>query len=267
MVTQTLGAAAAFALAAGAVYAFIGLRLAQRRVGPDAQLAATMFSAWWFGLAATTVIGAVQSLAGAFGLLSLPLAVTLMHVNLLVICIALLGLLYYLVYLFTGKRRAIVPLTLFYVLYYPLLVYFVVASDPIGVEVERWRVTLDYAQDIRGPLYVAVLLLLIAPQILGAIAYLTLYVRVKERTLRYRIALVSLSIIVWFGSALAAAFTGINQNDDWQIASRAIGLAAALTILMAYYPPGFLKRRFGLTSVSEDAAPPAGHAPPQAGGL
>ena len=54
----------------------------------------------------------------------------------------------------------------------------------------------------------AVLLLL--PQIIGSFAYFTLYFRVTDVTQKYRILLVSWSIIVWFLSPLQP------WQVDWQ---------------------------------------------------
>ncbi|MCI0574245.1 MAG: hypothetical protein L0Y66_26235, partial [Myxococcaceae bacterium] len=47
--------------------------------------------------------------------------------------------------------------------------------------------------------------------------------------------------------------TGVNTNDTWQLASRAIGLAAAFAILLAYHPPPFVRQRLGVRSITDDA--------------
>jgi hypothetical protein len=193
----------------------------------------------------------ILHLLGAFNIVSLPLFVALTHVNILLICIALWGLLYYLVYLFTGSQRFLIPLTIFYILYYVLLVYYITASDPARVEITRWRTQLVYAHPVTGSLFTVVLVLLVFPQILAALAYFALFFRVREATQRYRILLVSWCIILWFGSAFVASVTGLSQEDWWQIVSRLIGLGAALGILFAYFPPGIIRRRFGIASISE----------------
>jgi hypothetical protein len=194
------------------------------------------------------------SLLGAFGITNLQLFVTITQVNFLAICVALYGLMYYLLYLFTGNRRLLTPLTVFYIAYYALLVYWSQSSLPIGVKLGRWSATLNYQQQFTGPLFVAVLLLLVIPQIIGSMAYFSLYFRVKGTTQKYRILLVSWSIIIWFLSAFLASVSGLAQQDWWQIISRVIGLGAALTILMAYQPLGWIKRRFGVTSINEETS-------------
>ena len=241
-----------FSVVSATIYGYVAARLSQRTISnPGAQFAWQLFGLWWYCLAATTLVSGFLHLLGAFSLVSLPLFVALTYVNLLLICIALWGLLYYLVYLFTGSRRILVPLTIFYVLYYVLLVYYITASVPARVEITRWTTQLVYARPITGPFFSLVLILLVFPQILASLAYFTLFFRVREATQRYRVLLVSWCIILWFGSAFVASVTGLSQEDWWQILSRLIGLGAALGILFAYFPPGIIRRRFGIASISE----------------
>jgi hypothetical protein len=65
--------------------------------------------------------------------------------------------------------------------------------------------------------------------------------------------LVFWSIFIWFGSALAASFAGLSQQDGWQIVSRPSGLMAALTIPLAYVLARWIKQRYGISSISEEA--------------
>jgi hypothetical protein len=178
--------------------------------------------------------------------------VTATYINILVICLALWGLLYYLIYLFTGNRRSLAPLTLFYIIYYALLVYYITASIPESIDMERWRTTLAYRAPLTGPFFVILLVLLLLPQIIGGLAYFTLYFRVREATQKYRILLVSWSIIIWFLTPFLALAGGIAEQDWWQWVSRFIGLAAALTILMAYLPPNWVKQRYGVISLNDE---------------
>ena len=243
---------ALFSIASAAIYGYVAARLRQRTVSnPGARFAWQLFGLWWYCLAATTLVSGLLHSLGAFNIVSLPLFIALTHVNILLICIALWGLLYYLVYLFTGSQRFLVPLTIFYVLYYVLLVYYITASDPARVEITRWTTRLVYADPITGPFFSLVLVLLVFPQILASLAYFTLFFRVREATQRYRVLLVSWCIILWFGSAFVASVTGLSQEDWWQIVSRLIGLGAALGILFAYFPPGIIRRRFGIASIAE----------------
>jgi len=254
IIQPTLLFSALFALLAAGIYAYVGWRLSKRVISSSrAQLAWGSFTVWWYGLAATTLIGALLSLLGAVGFTSLPLFVTATYINLLIICLALCGLLYYLIYLFTGNSRWLILLAIFYLIYYILLVYYITASSPDDVHIGRWNTTLVYHSPLTGTFFVIILLLLLLPQIIGGLAYFTLYFRVSDLTQKYRVLLVSWSIIVWFISPLIAQAGGLAQQDWWQLTSRCIGLAAALTILMAYLPPRWLKQRYGILSLNDES--------------
>jgi len=146
-----------------------------------------------------------------------------------------------------------VPLAIFYMIYFVLFVYYISASAPGSVDVGRWNTTLAYQTPLTGPFFVILIVLLLLPQIIGGFAYFTLYFNVTEITQKYRILLVSWSIIVWFLSPFAALAGGLAEQDWWQLASRFIGLAAALTILGAYLPPRWLKQRYGILSLSDES--------------
>jgi len=242
------------ALCAG-IYCYVGLVLSRRNSSsPESRLAWQLFVLFWYALAGANIFTATQNLLGAFGVTDLPLFVTVAIVNLLVTCVALFGLMYYLLYLFSGSRQWLAPMLVFYIAYYIFLIYIVQASRPVSVSVEPWRTRLVYQEEMSNPLVVVLLLLLLFPQIIGSLAYFTLYFRVKTSTQKYRILLVSWSIIIWFLSAFLANIAGLSQLSWWQVMSRLIGLTAALMILMAYQPPSSIKRRFGVTSIAEEAS-------------
>ncbi len=248
----TLLISAFFALLTASIYGYLAWRLQQRVVSSsEARLAWQLFIMWWLCLAGTTLVGGVLNLLGAFDITSLPLFITITQLNLLIICVALWGLLYYLIYLFTGNSASLLPLSAFYVLYYALLVYYITASAPIDVSVGRWTTTISYANEMTGPFFILVLVLLTAPQILGALVYFTLFFRVRDATQKYRILLVSWSLIAWFGSALIAPLVGLSSHDWWQIVSRLIALSATLVILIAYFPPRWIRERYGVISLSD----------------
>ena len=111
---------------------------------------------------------------------------------------------------------------------------------------------MNYQQQPTGPFFTLMAIMLVFPQIIGSLAYFTLYFRVKEPTQKYRVALVSWSIIVWFLSSFIASISGLSQYDWWQILSRLIGLGATLTILVAYQPLNWIKTRLGVSSIVEE---------------
>jgi hypothetical protein len=252
MIQPTLLFGAILAFLCAGIYFYIGRVLSRRHQTTfGSSMAWLMFVTWWYALALATLSGGVLSLLGAFGIIGLPLFTTITIINLLTTCVALFGLMFYLLYLYTGRAGLIWPVGVFYFFYYGFVVYFVEASNPIGVIVNRWNTSLEYQNTFRGPLFLSAIVLLVFPQILGSLAYFMLFFQVKAKTQKYRILLVSWSIIIWFLSAFLASIAGLSQQDWWQITSRLIGLVAALTILFAYQPPTWIKRRFGVAAIAE----------------
>jgi len=255
MTTQsTLLFSALFAMVAAGIYTYVGWRLGKRVVpSSEARLAWVAFTVWWYGLAIVTFLNGLQNLFGAVGLKDLPLFVTVTQLNFQITCVALLGLLYYLIYLYTGNRNSLWVLSVFYIVFYILLIYFINVSSPNGVNVQRWNTALSYSSAPSVTFIILLIILLIVPPVIGGFAYFLLYFRVREITQKYRIFLVSWSIIIWFLSPVAALAGGVAQQDWWEFASRLIGLAAASTILMAYLPPRWLKQRYGIISLSDES--------------
>jgi hypothetical protein len=254
MIQPTLIFGTVFSIISAGIYFYVAHTLGKRQVIlPETRIAWQLFVVWWYALAGITLVNGLLNLVGAFGLASLPLFITFTQVEILVLCVALYGLMYYLIYIFTGNRKALPVLTIVYILYYFLFMYYLNLSTPTGVSINRWNVGVHYEQQPTGPFVTVLLVLLVFPQIIGSLAYFTLYFRVKEITQKYRVALVSLSIIIWFLSAFIASISGLSQYDWWQITSRMIGLGATLAILMAYRPANWIKNRLGVNSIIEES--------------
>src|SRR5688500_3594041 len=181
MASQTLLGSALFALVTSAIYVFVGYRLTRRALPQSGKLAAAGFVAFWYGLAISSLAGAtgIQALLASVDALSLGLVLVLTQVSLLAISVALCGLLYYLVYLYTGWHRAWIPIAAFYLAFYAFLQYFIWDAGPVGIRNERWSVAVQYQKDIENapitdPYILALVIGLLVPQILASLAYLTL---------------------------------------------------------------------------------------------
>lgn len=237
-------------LLGASIYGYVGTLMARRVVqAPDGRLAMRMFAMWWLGLSVYTVITALPTAAAAFGFTNPALQATLTFVGLVPLLLALWGLLYYLVFIFTGRRRYLVPLGL---LHLALLVFFtwlVVLMDPTGVDVRMWNVQLQYAHPLEGGLLFVALAAILGPVLLAALAYGTLFFRTDDRTSRYRIGMVSGAFVFWFGSSAIASALGVGDFVWWPIVTKFIGVVAALIVLAAYRPPPPVARALGISTV------------------
>jgi hypothetical protein len=236
-----------YAAGTAAIYAYVGNRMARRPVSWEGRLAAAQFAIFWYALAAVETIAAFESLWAVVAFPPLPLVLTLLHFQIIVLAVLLWGLVGYLVYLYTGRNH-VVPLTIVYATSYFVLEYFINASSPDGITVVYGTVGVHYASVAPVPLLVAAVILLIVPEIVGALLYFSLFFRTRERTLRFRIGLVSWGLVLWFGGSTAvssgAGLAGL-------VASRALGLTALAMILIAYFPPAAIERRLGVRSIEE----------------
>jgi hypothetical protein len=229
---------------------FIANRLGSRKlIDSGDKLAWQAFRVWWWGLGATTLLGLLNDLLPLLGLSNLVLYVTVAQINVLIVCAALGGLVFYLAYLFTGRKNLARPIGVFYLLFFLALAAYVFWLQPIGLTVTEGSVALEYAKEPSPAYLIALILLILLPQLIASLAYFTFYFRVRERAQKYRVALVSGSIFFWFASPLVASMLSLDDLSWWPIASRLINLLAALVIYWAYYPPRFIQNRFGVQSI------------------
>jgi hypothetical protein len=231
------------------VYLFLGWRLARRPTSLAGRLPAAQFATFWLGLSAVSLTGAFLSLYATFQVPPDAVVVTALHFEVLLLCVALWGLLGYLTYLYSGKSY-LVAWSVFYAAIYLGLNYLITLSEPIRVTVTAGVVGVAYATSpFGGPVLDGLLVVLIVPEFLGAVLYFTLVFRSNEPTVRFRVTLVSWSLIVWFGLSAAGLPARLGGGLGAQLLSELIGVAAALVILVAYYPPLVLRRRFGVVSI------------------
>lgn len=249
------------ALVASGIYFIVAYALSRRSVEAHARRAHRAFVLWWAGLGVIGIAGAFFSLGvplGAFG----PVGARVILYGLVGLIFAMLaGLLYYLLYVYTGNPVNLRRVVLFYAALMVLFVYLTESQEPYiddsGAEPE-----LAYADERPSgdPLGLAFSLALVLPPLAAAVAYLGLYWRVPDTTSRYRILMVSGGIVLWFTySALNSITQGLLDIQDPPFAARLagqlLGVLAALMVLAAYLPPGPVRRRLHVRSIFEEPAP------------
>ena len=245
---------ALFLVVIASVYWQVGRVTFRRKVDGDGQLASKLFGVWWYALAGIQAVSAVTRALAYADVLDVTLYVTITYVLVLGICTAFWGLVYYLSFLLTGDRRVLMPLTAFYIAYYAFLLYYLTLRDPVDIAVTAWNVKIVYAREIAGAPRALVVLLLIVPPLAGAIGYTRLYFKVRDPTQRYRIGLVSVTLVSWFAILLVAWAVEAGEHPWWQLVSRSMGLVSALLVYAAYRPPGWIRKRWGVAAVEDASA-------------
>jgi hypothetical protein len=244
------------------VYLFLGGRLAARRVSAQARLPGAQFAVFWLGFAAVTLCGAFLSLIATFAVPSDALVVTVVHLEILLLCAMLWGLLGYLTYLYTG-RNWLLAWSVFYGALYLFLSYLITVSKPTVVTVTQGSVGVQYAAPFGGLLLYLLLALLIAPEFIGAILYFTLIFRSRDPTVRFRVTLVSWSIILWFGLSAIDPAARLGGGLAAELLSHLLGVGAAVVILIAYYPPRAIRERLGVAGIEAPRRPSTAPASPE----
>jgi hypothetical protein len=235
LLTSAVGFLAAFAcLYAGRTF--------WRTRPPEARgVGAKGFATYWHASAAYHVLTSSMWMLGALGVTPFAAFLVLRHLLLVVAAVCLASLAFSLLYLFTGSRRWLWPTILFYAAVCVTAMAVVQASAPTGVVVGDWKVELSYEQPLSGAAKgIAVLLLL--PQILGSLAYGTLYWHLKDPQQRWRVAILAPAIFGWYLGTLAAELA---RSPFWSFVTRpGIGIVVAALVVLAYAPPAWVRARW-----------------------
>lgn len=245
LVLSTLGS-----LVTSMLYLYVGQVLRHRKVSDEARLANTMFVLWWQALGGLGLIGAV--VIAVYMTSGLPVWLYQAYVSfvLMVLFVALWGLQFYLVFLYTGSRRSFLPLGVFYgLLFFVTAALIAYNGPPERITDNGYTLKTEPEVEYGMAFNLGFVLLIVGPQMFAAIAYARLYRKSTDRTHRYRIAMVTGAILVWFGSSILATAFDVSQSLSWQIVSRIIGMLGAIAILLAYKPPGWVRSKYGIEPV------------------
>lgn len=254
---NTLALTAVVSVVVAALYLYVGRVVHSRAVSAEARLARDAFATWWALLGGMSLLGALQTALYLSDRLPIWLYLTFTQIALWALFAALCSLQLYLVYLYTGSKRSFVPIGAFYlVAYFAIIALLHWAGRPESIYDDGWRLRTLPQVELGRAVGIAFILLLLGPQLFAAVSYARLYRKTQDRTQRYRIAMLTGSILVWFGTSavVGAASSPDAVNVPWQIAQRLLSIAAALAILMAYKPPRWVRDRWGLRALDEPEA-------------
>lgn len=238
----SLATSGAINLISAAVYAFVAARLASRSLPAGSRGAMLGFATFWASIGFYNLHAGALDLLAAAGWTSLHFWIFARFASLLASCVGFAGFLYYMTFVYSGKAWTLAPIAAAYAAFYALLVAYVAASGPIGVEIGEWRTDLAYARALEGPLFSALLLAFILPPAIASLAYWRLRARVVDPAQRARVLLVGAGLVVWFASAFVAR---ASDNGWWQFVTRPLaGMIVGVLVLAAHAPPRWLRDRF-----------------------
>jgi hypothetical protein len=246
-------------LLSSALYMFIGMRLGEKTYSNSADAFAwRAFRFWWFGMGTNAALNTLSILTLSMNITALPVFIFFSISATLAASLALWGLLTYLIYVFTGKDRSRL-VAAFYIAFALFLFYSIYSFQPTGVAMGEWQVAMQYANTPQGAqafVYaVGLILLLGLPPVVASIGMFLLFLRIKERSSKYRAALVSAGIFMLFGLTYIVPLIlypfGLRTGDIswWPVATRIVGLAALVIIYFAYFPPESIQKRLKVATV------------------
>jgi hypothetical protein len=245
-------------LVGAGVFFYVGDRLRRRSVPDRVRVPAAQFTIWWWGLAADAAVGGIEGILWGFGALNLAFALTCEILGVMAIVAALWGLVGYLTYLYTGRSR-LVEWSLFYAVLFVTVLYYEFALGPVGVTATAGVPSVSYAHEVAAslPVLVFLVLVILVPECAGIALYFSLIRRTADRTLRYRIALVTLSLVVFFGVDLTTLPASLVRPQLWSLLKGIIEAGSSLLSLIAYLPPEWIRRRLRIASVATVEGRPA----------
>jgi hypothetical protein len=261
------------------LFATVAYVVRRRQVSADARGARNGFVLWWAGLAFLGLF--VLAFDPRIGIdlygYGIGFVLVVIYVILGGYFAMIAGLVYYLLYLYTGKRATKWWVVGFYVALFAYLVYYFQSLDPtIGVRPDG-QSFLDMGDrpsglDARSLLLTAGFVL---PPIGAAIAYLALFFKVKDRTGKYRILLVSVAILLVFLFSLGSSLTSLDNSteppatvDEQRALERSqdlrgifsglLSAVAAGLVFLAFRPPTWVQAKYGIRSTEDRIEAAAG---------
>lgn len=210
------------------------------------------FGLFWVGAGVGLVTDAAltaMALSGGLGTLALPL----LQLKVLATLLGILGIVHYLLYIYTGRPGLLKYLLGGFVVLIALAEFTLAQSGPLGVQVDTWRAWYDFRQAPQGPAFLATVALAFAPPLVLCGAYARLLLLLDDPASRWRGAWLTAGLTAFFVAyTLAALFAAL---DEVVLLQKVLNVAAAMAATLAVHPPRWARERFGARALGEPVAP------------
>ncbi|MHB8585537.1 MAG: hypothetical protein ACYDDF_06850 [Thermoplasmatota archaeon] len=251
MSLETIALGASLSATISALYVAVGITMASAGLGRPSRLPLAFFSLLWFGLGALALTNTVWSVAIVSHVGGLPLAVTILQMQIVALLVACFGIVYYPLYILSGRSTIVWPVLGFYVAVFIVIQYVVAFRDPIGFHMGPWGGAIDYAQSA-GWAWGALLTVAFLPPVAASLAFFVFIRHVPRGPQRVRMVAIASSFGVYFLCSLIAGATP--DWVMWPLVMNFIAIASASAILATVSPPSWMRKRWALRSLAEDAA-------------
>lgn len=228
----------------------VGARF-HRRSREEKQPALLLFAAFWVGVGLYGLAEALWILAWLAGVSSLPVALLVLHLKIVATVGGFAGLVGYLLAIRGVDRRIIGAIFGSYALVLAVVETFYSWRTPVGQEAGSWGMSLVYLENATEPWWSMLLVLLFVPPLLASLSYALLLRTTDDPTVRYRIALTSASLFLFF----APLFLGWRAGGFpwWGGVEKGLSALMALGVILATWPPSRVRKRLAAMPVVERA--------------
>jgi hypothetical protein len=233
MAQPTLLAGAILDLVSTLLY-FYAARLVLRTLPRDHDHSTEAFALFWYGVGLVNLLQAILEGIALVQDPGLALALAFWNTRIALALVSFAGLVYYLLYVYTGRAGLRGPVILLYTIAFLLMQAWIGLAQPVGATVEGWRVGLAFVHEPRGLLYTSVVVLFFVPPLLAALAYAYIMRFTRSPAQARRVRLVSLSLFVYF-----AGLTLGYLNSTWYwwgLVENLLGIGAAAGVILALWP-------------------------------
>lgn len=223
MLAPGVALAGALGLLTAAVYAALGRREAHR-AGRNGQLASAAMALFWWGLGLHVALDSAWGLAAGAGLASAAASNAILHLKVATGALAFTGLVYHLVYVYSGRDGAGPLVALYFLATFALVEHNYLLRGPIGHEMTAWAARHAFALEA-GALEDLALVALFLPGLVASLAYANLIRAAGEGAPRRRVLLQATALAGFFGGMLVGFVADFSW---WEPVERALGLATGL---------------------------------------
>lgn len=232
MLGAGIALAGAIGLLTAGVYGALGCR-EMRRSERNGQLASVAMGVFWLGLSIHVAIDSAWGFVAALGLASVALSDTVLHLKVATGAVAFGGLVYHLLFLYTGREGRGAAVALYFLAALALVELSYGLRDPQGHEMTAWAARHAFAAE-GGLLEDVALVLLFLPGFVASVAYALLLRATSDARMRRRVLLRTLALAGFFGGMLVGF---VADWTWWEPVERSLGLMTGLVAVFGAPDP------------------------------
>ncbi len=239
-----LWASAVLPIATAALLAYVGFIVSKRQVPPQDRPAMLGFGVWWFSAAAILFIVGIRIVFYILGVRESAAYMTMTSLIAVPLSVGLAGLVYYLVYIYSGSRQAVYPIVVFYLFFMLFVLYYFGLPGERTVHATHWSIQLEGGEPVPGWMGAVFGLLVAGPVLLAVLAYGSLFFVVKTPEQRFRVISIFSAFALWFTPLLLGFLLGFNGSSWFPLVYQLPGIPAAALIILGFKPPQALQKRW-----------------------